>query len=163
MNRLFPSAMAVVAALALLAIPLLHVTGGIQPTSDTRSKGVIHHVPIDALRIRIDDENKPFLLENLDRRFNADDLIAFMNGFLLEQPERSEPPCIMIGSDTKRIVAGEEVVNERLRQLAAKHGVNVIILPAPTGRDPDSKLRKFAEQFKQQKPSKPEAEQQTNR
>ena len=160
MNRLYPSTMAVV---AVLAIPLLHVTGGIQPTSDNRSKGVILHVPIDALRIRIDDENKPFLLENLDQRFDADDLIAFMNGILLDQPERTEPPCIMIGSDTKRIVTGEAMVNERLRQLAAKHGVTVIILPAPTGRDPDSELRKFAEQFKQQKPSKPEAKQQTNR
>lgn len=158
MNRLFPSAMAVVATLALLAIPLLHVTGGIQPPSDSKSKGVVVHVPIDALRIRIDDEDKPFLLENLDRRFDADDLIAFMNGFLLNLPDRTEPPCIMIGSDTKRIVAGEEVVNERLRQLADKHGVTVIILPAPTGRDPDSKLRKFAEQFKHQKSSKPDEE-----
>ena len=31
-------------------------------------------------------------------------------------------------SDSKRIVAGEEEVNERLRQLAAKHGVTLIIL-----------------------------------
>lgn len=85
----------------------------------------------------------------------SDDLIAFMNGFLLDLPERTEPRCIMIGSDTKRIVAGEEVVNERLRQLAAKDGVTVIILPAPTARDPDSELRKFAEQFKQQISSKP--------
>lgn len=68
---------------------------------------------------------------------------------VLLDSKRTERPCIMIGSDSKRIVAGEEVVNERLRQLAAKHGVTVIILPGPTGRDPDSELRKFAEQFKQ--------------
>lgn len=153
MSRHFPFAMAIVSALALLAIPSHCVTGGIQPPSDSKSKGVVVHVPIDALRIRIDDEDKPFLLQNLDQRFDAVELIAFMNGFLLDLPKRTEPPCIMIGSDTKRIVAGEEVVNERLRQLADKHGVTVIILPGPTGRDPDSELRKFAQQFEQQKPS----------
>ena len=111
MSRHFPFAMAIVSAIALLAFPTLYVTGGIQPPSDSTSKGVVVHVPIDALRIRIDDEDKPFLLQNLDQRLDAVELIAFMNGFLLDLPKRTERPCIIIGSDSKRILAGEEVVN----------------------------------------------------
>ena len=76
MNRHFPFATAIASAFALLAIPSLCVTGGIQPPSDSGSKGVVVHVPIDALRIRIDDEDKPFLLQNLDQRFSAVELIA---------------------------------------------------------------------------------------
>ena len=120
-------------------------------------------MPSETLWISIDDEDKPFLLKNLDERFDAESMIGFLNAFVVDSASKNELPSIVVQSLTKRVVVGEDAFNECLNRLAAKHTVAVVFLPVPTGGDPNTKLRRFFKELNAQKPAAPDKGQRTNK
>jgi hypothetical protein len=163
MNRTLTFAMTFLLAFALLASPPSRVSVGSPENPASTSKGVLLRLPSDTLSISIDDEDKPFLLKNLDQRFEAESLIGFLHAFVVHCSKKNEAPNILVESLTKRVVDGEEAFNDCLNRMAAEHSVAVVILPVPTAVDPNTELRKFSDEFKQQKTSAPDKRQRTKR
>ncbi|MEJ7591156.1 MAG: hypothetical protein WKF77_06375 [Planctomycetaceae bacterium] len=133
-----------------------------QDATEPKAIGIIFHVPDNVLRIQIDDD-KPFLLKNLDRRFAAENLGSFLEDFARYSSRVKQSPCILVESETKRVVTDEELFNQHLQTLALEHGVNVIYMPSPTGRDPDADLRAFVEKSKKSDLDRPAKKQRTIR
>ena len=163
MNRTFTFAMTSLLAFALLASPPSRVSVGSPPNSASTSKGVILRLPSDTLWISIDNEDKPFLLKNLDERFDAESMIGFLSAFVVHSAMKNELPNIVVESLTKRVVVGEDALNECLNRLATEHTVAVVVLPVPTGVDPNTELRTFSKELKEQKPAAPDKRQRTKR
>ena len=135
-------------AMTLLAVASHRIAIATQDAADSKPIGIIFHVPINVLRIQIDDDVKPFLLKNLNRRFAADDLGTFLEDFARNSSNVKHSLCILVESATKRVVTDEDLFKQNLQSLALEHGVNVIFMPSPTGRDPDVDLRAFVEKSK---------------
>jgi hypothetical protein len=108
------------------------------------SSGILR-LPLGTLHISIDDEDRPYKLENLDRRFEAAGLIQFLEAF---SAKSKDPISVLVNSRTKRSVEGEEKLNEFLTQLNQKRKAVVVYLPPPTGDDPDHDLKQFEKDFK---------------
>jgi hypothetical protein len=96
-----------------------------------------------ALRITIDDDEQPFRLENLDRRFDAKSLTKFLTGYMA----RSGRIEIVITSITKRNVDGEQEFNEFLERISRQQNAMIVFMPPPTGDDPDIELKNYAAEF----------------
>jgi len=150
-------------AMTLLAVAPHRIAIATQDAAESKAIGIIFHVPDNVLRIQIDDDDKPFLLKNLDRRFAADDLGSFLEDFARYSSRVKQSPCILVESETKRVVTGEHVFEQHLKMLALEHGVNVIFMPSPTGRDPDADLRAFVEKSKKGDSDMPAKKQRTIR
>ena len=133
--------------MTLLAVASHRIAIAKQDAAASSAFGIIFHVLDNVLRIQIDDE-KPFLLKNLDRRFAAADPGLFLEDFARYSLRVKQSPCILVESERKRVVTGEDVFEQHLQTLALEHGVNVIFMPEPTGRDPDADLRAFVEKKK---------------
>lgn len=112
------------------------------PNAISQISGVIR-IPLGALRIEIDDENQPFRLVNLDKRFDAESLARFLAAYV----EKSRHVTIMVTSNTKRLVKGEEEFNRFLEKLGKGKKVLILHMPQPTGFDADAELREFAATF----------------
>jgi hypothetical protein len=163
MKRTVTLAMTFLLAFALLTSPPSRVSVGSPANLASTSRGVLLRLSTDTLWIRIDDENKPFLLKNLDQRFDAESLIEFLHAFVAHSSKRNKAPNIVVESLTKRVVDGEDAFNDCLNKISAEHSVAVVILPVPTGIDPNAELRRFSEAFRQQKTSAPDKRQRTKR
>ncbi len=148
--------------MTLLAVASHRIAIATQDAAESRAIGIIFHVPMDVLRIQIDDE-KPFLRKNLDRRFAAADPGSFLEDFARDSSRGKQSPCLLVESETKRVVTGEDVFEQHLQTLALEHGVNVIFMPEPTGRDPDADLRAFVEKSKKSDLNRPAKKQRTIR
>ncbi len=101
------------------------------------------------MNIDIDDEEKPFKLKNLNRRFSGTQLTEFLAGYI---SQTDGVISIVVHSSTKRNAEGEREVVELLTQRAEQGKVLVVYLPPPTGFDPDTALRKYAESFPTDQP-----------
>ena len=119
------------------------------PNSSATSKGVILRLPSDALWISVDDNAKPFLLSNLDERFDSISMIKFLEEYVEYCGIQKTLPSIIVSSQTKRVVDGEEAFDECLKRLASERSVTVVFLPPPTGIDPNRDLRSFSKDFKE--------------
>ncbi len=118
------------------------------PNSSAASKGVMLRLPSDTVWISIDDEDKPFLLSDLDERFDSTSMIKFLEEYVEYCAIQKTLPSIIVSSQTKRVVDGEEAFEECLKRLASERSVTVVFLPPPTGIDPNRDLRSFFKEFK---------------
>lgn len=155
MNRTSAIALAFLAAVAWLAHPGFRESFGSHSDSTTDTKGVPLRLPSDTLWIRIDDEELPFVLTNLDQRFEAKPLIEFLRAFAVQRLKNNESPTIVVESLTKRSVDDEDAFNDFLNEITTECNVAVVILPMPAGDDPNTELRRFFDEFKQLKPAGP--------
>lgn len=123
-------------------IAITQSPSGATPNVISQNSGVIR-IPLGALRIEIDDENQPFRLVNLDKRFDDVSLARFLAAYV----EKSRHVTIMVTSNTKRLVKGEEEFNTFLEQLGKGKKVLILHMPQPTGFDADAELSEFAATF----------------
>lgn len=134
---------------ALIASSTNRASNQTSQNSSTASKGVMLRLPSDALWISIDDENRPFLLSNLNERFDSNSIIKFLDEYAEYCAIQKTLPSIIVHSLTKRVVDGEESLDECLKRLAGERSVSVVFLPPPTGIDPNRDLRTFFKEFKE--------------
>ncbi len=137
--------------------------GWITSGPTTNSKGVLLRLPVDTLWISIDDEEKPFLLKNLDQRFEAESLTTFLQAYAVQCSKNKKSPSFVVESLTKTVVVGEDTFNECLSKMTTEHNVSVVILPMPTGDDPNMEIRRFSDEFNQQEPLNQDKKQRTKR
>ena len=116
MNSTLTFAVTFLMAFALLSTPASRVSVGSLANPASTSKGVLLRLASDTLWISIDDEDKPFLLKNLDQRFEAESLIGFLRAFLVHCSKKNEAPNIVVESLTKRVVDGDDVFDSPLRE-----------------------------------------------
>ncbi len=147
MKRNFAITTALLLIWALIALSTNLASKQTPPNSSTASKGVMLRLPSDAVWIIIDDEDKPFLLSDLDDRFDSTSMIKFLEGYTEYCAINKTLPSIIVTSRTKRIVDGEESFDECLKRLASERSVTVVFLPPPTGIDPNRDLRSFSKEF----------------
>lgn len=150
MKRNFAITTAFLLMFALTALSPNRAFNQTPPNSSATSKGVILRLPSDALWISIDDNAKPFLLSNLDERFDSHSMIRFLEEYVDHCAKKKTLPSIIVSSQTKRVVDGEEAFDECLKRLASERFATVVFLPPPTGHDPNSDLRSFSKEFKGQ-------------
>lgn len=155
MNRLSGFAAAFLAAIAFSVLPpcCISVASPTELTTDT--KGMLLRLPKDTLWIRIDDQKMPFVLTNIDQRFEAETLIKFMRAFFVHRSMKNESLSIVVESRTKRIVDGEDAFNDFVKKMAISYNLAFVFLPVPTGDNPNIEIRKFSKDFKLQGASTP--------
>ena len=148
MKRNFAITTAFLLMFAITALSTNLASKQTPPNSSATSKGVILRLPSDALWISVDDNAKPFLLSNLDERFDSISMIKFLEEYVEYCAIQKTLPSIIVSSQTKRVVDGEEAFDECLKRLVSERSVTVVFLPPPTGHDPNSDLRSFSKEFK---------------
>ena len=115
----------------------------LQASSGSSEKGIALQLHEPLIRLEITDDGEPFRIVNVDRRFSASELIRFLKGFAKLNPGL----CIVVESQAKRLVEGEEEVTKALKVLAKDKGAKVIFLPPPTGSAGDDALQEFSKNF----------------
>lgn len=116
----------------------------LQASSGSSEKGIVLQLNEPLIRLEFTDDSEPFRIVNVDRRFSASQLIRFLKGFAKLNPGL----CIVVESQSKRLVEGEEEVIKALKVLAKDNGARVIFLPPPTGIAGDDALQEFSRNFK---------------
>ncbi|MFN9718092.1 MAG: hypothetical protein ACK58L_05310 [Planctomycetota bacterium] len=116
----------------------------LQAPSHPSEKGIVIQLNEPLIRLEVTDDGESFRIVNVDRRFSASELIRFLKGFSKLNPEL----CVVVESQAKRLVEGEEEVTKALKLLAKDKGAKVIFLPPPTGSAGDEALQEFSRNFK---------------
>jgi hypothetical protein len=135
------------ASVVVLAFASIAATCQAWTSAPPQRKGATIRIPVNVIRIAIDDSEKPFHLSNLDQRFTADALVRFIDRYVKGLPKKGELPCVLIESSTKRLVEGEDQLNQHLQQLATDNLLTLIYMPPPIGDDPNVDLREFSRTF----------------
>lgn len=151
MKRNIVFAVACLLVFALTALSTNRASNQTPPNSSATTKGIILRLPTDALWISIDDNANPFFLSNLDERFDSSSMIRFLDEYVDHYAKKKTLLSIIVSSETKRIVDGEEAFDECLKRLASERSATVVFLPPPTGHDPNMDLRSFSKEFKGRK------------
>ena len=149
MKRNFALTTGLLLMLALTVLSTNLASKQTAPKSSAASKGVMLRLPSDALWISVDDKANPFLLSDLDERFDSTAITNFLEEYVNYCTKKKTLPSIIVSSLTKRVVDGEEAFDECLKRLASERSVTVVFLPPPTGIDPNRDLRSFSKDFKE--------------
>jgi hypothetical protein len=147
MKRNFAFTMAFLLMFVLTVLSTNQASKQTPPNSSAASKGIMLRLPSDALWITLDDKDNPFLLSNLDERFDSSSMISFLEEYVDHCAKKKTLPSIIVSSQTKRVVDGEEAFDECLKRLASERSVTVVFLPPPTGHDPNMDLRSFSKEL----------------
>lgn len=113
---------------------------------NTTVKGQTIKLSAGTIFIVVRDAEPHFVIENVNKSLDAKNLSQFLNAFY-ENSKVKRQNDIVVRSKTKRLVAGQDVVDNLLDELRRRHRINVVYLPPVSGANADAAIEEFARKF----------------